>query len=57
MNFEFDLTPQYSLNHLIQQAAARTGFSPTDIATLVNSDLNIDHLLEYISAVMSDRMN
>jgi hypothetical protein len=57
MNFEFDYIPQHNLANLIQQASARTGFSPTDIAALVNSDLDIDHLLDYITAVMSKRMN
>lgn len=57
MNFEFDYIPQHNLANLIQQASARTGFSPADIAAMVNSELAIDHLLEYITAVMSNRMN
>ena len=57
MEFEFDWVPQHNLTYMIEQASARTGFTPADIAALVNCDLNLDHLLEYITAVMASRMN
>jgi len=57
MVFDFDYAPQNDLSHLIQQASLETGFSPADIAALVNSDLDTGHLLDYITAVISNRMN
>jgi hypothetical protein len=42
---------------LLQEAAARTGFSATEMQELLESELEIDHLLNYITAVVSDRMN
>ena len=57
MPFEFDCVPQQSLVHLIQRASATTGFSPAEIAALVNSELSTDQLLAYITAVISNRMN
>jgi hypothetical protein len=57
MIFDFEYFPQHDLSHLIERASAETGFSTRDIAAIVDSDLDMDHLLEYISAVMSDRMN
>jgi len=43
--------------HLLQEAAARTGFSAHEMQELLESELSIDHLLTYITAVVSDRMN
>ena len=57
MVFDFEYFPQHDLSHLIQRASAETGFSASDIVAIVDSDLAMDHLLDYISAVMSDRMN
>ena len=42
---------------LLQEAAARTGFSASEMQELLECELNIDHLLTYISAVVSNRMN
>jgi hypothetical protein len=42
---------------LLQEAAARTGFSATEMQELLESELNIDQLLSYITAVVSNRMN
>jgi hypothetical protein len=39
------------------EASAMTGFTLAEIEALVNSELEIQHLLEYITAVMSRRMN
>jgi len=44
-------------SHLLQEAAARTGFSAAEMQQLLDSELDIDSLLNYISAVVSDRMN
>ena len=42
---------------LLQEAAARTGFSAGEMQELLECELSIDHLLSYISAVVSGRMN
>jgi hypothetical protein len=57
MLFDFEYLPQHDLSHLIERASAETGFSASDISALVDSDLETDHLLNYINAVMSNRMN
>jgi hypothetical protein len=57
MIFDHEIYPQHDLSHLIQRASAETGFSASDIVALVDSDLETDHLLDYINAVMADRMN
>ena len=44
-------------SHLLQEAAARTGFSASEMQELLECELEIDHLLNYITAVVSDRMN
>jgi len=49
--------PMYYIDQLLQQAALRSGFTPAQIATLVDCDLETPYLLEYITAVMSNRMN
>ena len=55
MNFYRSEAADYS--HLLQEAAARIGFSASEMQELLESELNIDHLLNYISAVVSNRMN
>ena len=55
MNFDRAETGEYS--YLLQEAAARTGFSASEMQELLECELEIDHLLNYISAVVSDRMN
>jgi hypothetical protein len=49
--------PRPCLEDLLQEAAERTGFSLSDIVHLMDSELETTHLLEYITAVTSDRMN
>jgi len=44
-------------SHLLQEAAARTGFSASEMQELLECELDIDQLLNYITAVVSDRMN
>ncbi len=55
MNFYRSQATDYS--DLLQEAAARTGFSAPEMQELLESDLNIDHLLDYITAVVSNQMN
>lgn len=56
-SFDFENAPQHSLSRLIEQASAETGFTPADIAAMINSELDIEYLLDYITAVVSKRMN
>jgi hypothetical protein len=53
----FDRTQPADYGNLLQEVAARTGFSSSDMQELLDCELHIDHLLDYISAVVSDRMN
>jgi hypothetical protein len=55
MNFYRSQATDYS--DLLQEAAARTGFSASEMQELLESELNVDHLLSYITAVVSNRMN
>jgi hypothetical protein len=57
MAFNSDGMPVTHVAHLLQEASAKTGFTPDEIEALVNSDLATEHLLEYITAVVSKRMN
>ena len=53
----FYRSPAADYSNLLQEAAARIGFSTTEMQELLESELNIDQLLSYITAVVSDRMN
>lgn len=57
MMSDLDPVPAYYIDQLLQQASARSGFTPAQIATLVDCELDTRYLLEYITAVMSNRMN
>jgi hypothetical protein len=57
MTFDYDQVPVLRVEQLLQQASARTGFTPAEIVALIDCELNTDHLLEYITAVVSQRMN
>ena len=57
MIFEYDMVPLRSVTQMLEQASARTGFTPAQIVALIDCELDTDHLLDYITAVMSDRMN
>jgi hypothetical protein len=41
----------------LERALARRGFTPAQTDDLLDCELNLDHLLEYITAVISERMN
>jgi hypothetical protein len=46
-----------SMAELLQEAAARTGFSTSDMENLLESELTVAQLIDYIDAVVSQRMN
>jgi hypothetical protein len=41
----------------LEQAAARLGLTPAEVELLLDSELDLDQLLNYVTAVVSDRMN
>lgn len=53
------LSDQWSdkLQHLMERVSTARGFSLNDIEELLNSELETSQLLEYLTAVMSNRMN
>jgi hypothetical protein len=57
MIFDTDMLQMTRELNLLQQAAARTGFSVSDIEALVECELDTNHVLDYISAVTLRRMN
>jgi hypothetical protein len=57
MTFYSDQTPSCSMAELLQEAAARTGFTANEMQEVLESELSIDELLSYIDAVVSQRMN
>jgi hypothetical protein len=56
MIFDSDAVPITLVAELLE-ASVRTGFTLAEIDALVNSELETNHLLEYITAVVSRRMN
>lgn len=56
MSIDSDVQHPY-VAQLLQEAAARTGFTPTEMEALLESELTVDQLLEYITAFVSNRMN
>jgi len=57
MTFFSDQTPSCSVAELLQEAAARTGFTANEMQEVLESELTVDELLSYIDAVVSQRMN
>lgn len=57
MTFDQDPMPMQNMAQLIQRASATTGFTPAEIVSLVDCELETNYVLEYITAVMSKRMN
>ncbi len=41
----------------LQEILAASGFTPSDLEALVNSELQTSDLLRYIDALLSNRMN
>jgi hypothetical protein len=56
MHFDAEQFSMQELNTL-QEAAAKTGFTVSDIQALVERELDTSHVLAYIRAVVSNRMN
>ena len=57
MTFDQDPMPMQNMAQLIQRASATTGFTAAEIVSLVDCELETNYVLEYITAVMSKRMN
>jgi hypothetical protein len=57
MTFERDQMPIHHVAQLLQQVSADTGFSFAEIVAMIDCELDTNDLLDYISAVMSNRMN
>lgn len=56
MIFDFDQALT-SPGKLLEQAAAQIGWRSADMEDLLESELNTDQLLAYLTAIMSNRMN
>jgi len=57
MNSELEASSPYSLGELLERAASRTGFSTMQMQELLECELEMDQLLTYIDAVVTNRMN
>ena len=57
MTSNSDQVPTQSMAELLEMASARTGFTPAEMEDLLDCELDTDHLLSYITAVTSKRMN
>ena len=42
---------------MLKKVAARMGWSTIEMAQLLDSELEVDHMLAYVTAVISKRMN
>jgi hypothetical protein len=52
----FEQVPNYPAWEL-EQAAAKLGLTPAEVEVLLDSELNLDHLIDYVAALTSNRMN
>ena len=52
-----DQAPTCSAVEILGQAATRMGLTPTQMEDLLKSELDVDQLLIYIAAMVSNRMN
>lgn len=57
MLFDRDQFSMIQEVNTLQEAAARTGFTVSEIQALVECELETSQVLDYISAVLSNRMN
>jgi hypothetical protein len=57
MTFDHDQIPIHHVAQLLEQASARTGFTPADIMALIDCELDTNQLLDYITAVLSGNTN
>lgn len=53
----FNQTTSFSTAEALEQAAARIGLSPDDMADLLESGLGLEDLVVYVHAVISNRMH
>ncbi|MGA7909219.1 MAG: hypothetical protein WCA16_17570 [Candidatus Sulfotelmatobacter sp.] len=49
--------PAMDVLQLIEEASEGSAFTPFDLEAILRSELATDHVLEYINAVLSKRMN
>lgn len=57
MIFLHDSVLHLTQSELIEQVSHRTGFTPSQVASLIDCELEIKYVLEYLTAVVSNRMN
>ena len=57
MRLYSDRISYISMAELLQEAAARTGFSTSEMEDLLDSELTVNQLVDYIDAVVGQRMN
>ncbi|MFL6305599.1 MAG: hypothetical protein ACJ713_14540 [Candidatus Sulfotelmatobacter sp.] len=57
MRLYSDRISYISMAELLQEAAARTGFSTSEMEDLLDSELTVTQLVDYIDAVVGQRMN
>ena len=57
MRLYSDRISYISMAELLQEAAARTGFSTSEMEDLLDSELTVPQLVDYIDAVVGQRMN
>jgi hypothetical protein len=57
MIFDYTQMPIHHVAQLLQQISTTTGFTPAEVVAMIDGELNTNDLLDYIAAVMSDRMN
>jgi hypothetical protein len=57
MTFEQDQYSMMQEQNLLKETAASMGFTASDIKALIESELETSQVLDYITAVISNRMN
>ena len=57
MSSNIDMICTCSMEEMLDQASTRAGLSAAHMLALLDCELEIDHLLVYITAVTSNRMN
>jgi hypothetical protein len=49
--------PMIDMLQLMEEAQSAGGFTSSDLEAILESELHTDHMLEYINAVLANRMN
>jgi hypothetical protein len=52
-----DVICTFSMEEMLDQASTRAGLSAAHMLALLDCEMEIEHLLAYITAVTSNRMN